>query len=181
MASIDYGSLPAWVSAIGTTGALLINSFLLRKALIERSEALAEKRREQAAKVTAWMDGPKRAINVRNSSDAVVDQFFILLWCRKQGSEYGKLTDAELSVGELPPGETREMGIPWQEPIQWALTGIQFRDSAGRYWIRMVSTGLKEISPVKKWNKKGIVTTVVGGKLQTDKRKYIDPSLLEDA
>ncbi|MEU8024194.1 hypothetical protein AB0B88_18475 [Micromonospora haikouensis] len=149
MASVEYGNLPTWVSAIGTTGALLINALLLRKALNERSEALQEKRQDQASKVSAWTDGQARSILVRNGSEAVVDNCFIDMWYKKSGAPPGDpaITPVELHVGTIPPMTTREVEIPWEEPLQWALTGIVFRDAKGRYWTRGKSDGLKENRP----------------------------------
>ncbi|NLU80370.1 hypothetical protein HCA58_18715 [Micromonospora sp. HNM0581] len=149
MANIDYGNMPTWISAIGTTGALLISTVLLRKALKERTEALDEKKRDQASKVSAWMDGESRSIRVRNGSEAVVDECFVFVWFKRSGLPPGsnEVTRAELPIIAVPPMTTREIELPWEEPLQWSLSGVQFRDSKGRRWKRSMGEGLVELLP----------------------------------
>jgi hypothetical protein len=53
-ATIDFGSLPDWLSGVGTVGALLLTYALLRRELDARRDEVNDRRRAQARLVTVW-------------------------------------------------------------------------------------------------------------------------------
>lgn len=146
MTGIDWGTVPAWVSGIGTTGALLVSLRLLAKTLNDRREKLVEDERAQAVKVTVWMPMEeqhtlgRRIVSIRNSSDAVISDCFVF---------YDFSGEAlELPVPNIGPETTTNVDIArGLSGGVWSLHGIQFRDSSNRVWLRTVQSGLVKMYP----------------------------------
>ncbi|WCN83165.1 hypothetical protein [Micromonospora sp. LH3U1] len=155
MANVDFGNVPTWISGLGTTGALLINSILLRKAFKERGEMLEEKRRDQASLVTAWLDPDSRSIKIRNGSEAAIDNCFVFIDSRTGDKKEFDLV--EYWVGAVPPKATNEVAPRTEQPRHWKLNGVQFQDSRGRLWTRDWMNGLQELTPTladkKRWRR----------------------------
>ncbi|GAB3868984.1 hypothetical protein GCM10029964_128340 [Kibdelosporangium lantanae] len=58
MSSIDWGTAPAWLSAVGTVGSLSLTVRVVWLQVRDRRAELDEKLVSQARLVTAWTAGP---------------------------------------------------------------------------------------------------------------------------
>lgn len=135
---------PAWLTAVGTVGALFASLYLLRVQIMARGVEAQERRMAQARRVSAWVANiarvPERnghftvAVRTRNTSDQPV---------------YGTSIELDLGVRGsfirtpmvLGPGETREFPIEAPAyPRGFPAVSIVFTDSAGHRWLR-TSTG----------------------------------------
>jgi hypothetical protein len=154
---IPWGTIPDWVEAIGTTGALLLGFYLLlreqrkeERAQAERfaywvvEDALFHKLGEKDATFSAF---------IRNGSDAVVTEVEISLVPRRSRRRdmYSPAPPISRPVGHsgrfpmLRPGDEIELRFPAVEenlPSKKVLE-ISFFDSRNRLWILHSLKGLK--------------------------------------
>jgi hypothetical protein len=126
-------------SAVGTVGAFVVGFILLRAEHKREAERSEDERRNQAARISAWVelyrrpDGTKElAFHIHNASDMPIYEVELPVPMpdNEERSEF---------VGLVPPGQTirRPAPVEWlrsyvePEPVQ-----IEFLDSAGRRWTR---------------------------------------------
>jgi len=135
LAGIQWGNVPAWIGSVLTSSSLLIAAFGYRHSVAERT-------REQAARVSAWMVSSRQAC-VRNGNEvALVIRAFIV-----------RPTDAASEAVSIAPGQTRRLSLPASyertavDEGQLALMPwILIDDSAGRSWLRSGDGGLERLS-----------------------------------
>ena len=135
------------VSAIGTAVAIFTSLFLLWQGQVDRRKLAEDRRRDQAARVTAWAewnkdwDGATLAqpacptIRVSNTSDAAVYDAFVDVTSPLDGETL------RVSLGAIPPGgatywnfEERFTAQGWEPEALW--TRLYFRDARGERWKR---------------------------------------------
>ncbi|MEU8034501.1 hypothetical protein AB0C13_39070 [Streptomyces sp. NPDC049099] len=129
---MDWGTVPAWVSAIGTSGSLLMGFHIL---LRDRKK----EERQEANKVICWLDpGPHQigqpdsyTISVLNASERPISNVFTLIKHPK-----GKMT-SERVAPVIRAGEevTCEQTLWDGEAIKF---GVCFEDADGTQWVRDV-------------------------------------------
>jgi hypothetical protein len=176
----DLGTVPAWVSAIGTTSAFAVSLAVLRGSQLDRRRQTDAAVRMQAALVSAWVPVREqpRLVRVRNSSAAAVDDAFIFIRMDVMGRP---IEEVEYPLGTLPPETTVDVPVLGAEPMAWSLAGLQFTDAAGLVWRRDVFRGLRLLFDPDR----GVIERVPGdgpelipvrrGRLRRGVRKVLPP------
>ena len=126
------------LAAVGTVGAFAIGFMLLRKEHRREEVRAQEQRRQQAIKVSAWVEahataygGRELLFHVHNASEMPI--YEVSLPTPEEGAH-----EAEF-IGLVPPGQTVQRPAPREwlktyyspEPVE-----IEFLDSSGRQWTR---------------------------------------------
>lgn len=140
--------LSSVIASIGTVVSTVVALFLLRQGQRDRRELATERRRDQAARITTWVDWNEHSphaslaqphipgIFVANASDAAVHEVFV---------DFYDPTDEQrtrIEIGQVPPGQTRHRDVLSQLPPDpdWAPSALMprlfFRDSNGHTWMR---------------------------------------------
>jgi hypothetical protein len=133
--AIAWGSLPEWIAAIGTVGALAVALVLLKAELDDARLRRGEEVRAQARRVLAWIEytGDHPEVVIRNASDApIYNVEATATETAGQHFEHGRTSVSRSKV--LPPGDTERSEV--YEPGQWAWVNVWFTDSAENHWIR---------------------------------------------
>jgi hypothetical protein len=160
---LDWGSLPAWVAAIGTVGTLAFTLMLVRRELRDR-------RAEQARLVNAWTDSwryryPLEAepevttcdVVVRNSSaqPAYAVRVAVLPWDWNRHQREGGIGRVFLTLPpeqtmkpqdfsyQFPPPPSNEPDPGLNPPIL-----LTFIDSNGRKWCRWPDGVLQDLGVI---------------------------------
>ena len=143
---IAFGTLPDWVAAVGTAGALLAAVLLLRDDRRVRRAQDDDKTREQAQRIGTWITTPdfsEYVINIRNASDLPIFNVTV-----EFGTPAGhELWSEQTSWITLPPGESETAPVAAEASPTGAviLYGTTFTDSAGRSWRRGAAGDLTSI------------------------------------
>ncbi|MFJ3205720.1 hypothetical protein [Streptomyces sp. NPDC086989] len=123
MTGMDWGTVPAWFGAIGTTGSLsLALAILLRD---KRRDDLAEARKL----VVSWLTpcgGDGHKVRITNASDRPfisVGMFNLDQW----------QSDAEMPDGPMLPGECR---VYTHDGVGSSALAMRFTDGDGENWVR---------------------------------------------
>jgi hypothetical protein len=148
----EWGTIPAWVGAVATGGALLMTSFTF---LRDRRDRV----RQQAHQVYAWETRPKdrRAdeplavtATVYNRSDAPI--WNVTLTPRRAGRPYEGAVVTQSGAPDIRPNKE----TAWRWTVQAADAGnmnieplLRFRDAAGREWKK---TGSR-LTRVGRWRR----------------------------
>ncbi len=126
------------LAAVGTVGAFAIGFMLLRKEHRREETRAQEDRRQQAIKVSAWVEahpttygGRELLFHVHNASEMPI--YEVSLPTPDEGEH-----EAEF-IGLIPPGQTVQRPAPREwlktyyspEPVE-----IEFLDSSGCQWTR---------------------------------------------
>jgi hypothetical protein len=137
-------------SAVGTVGAFAVAMVLFRREQRREEVRDEEERRDQAVKVSAWIEavrtthgGHDVVFHVHNASAMPIYEVSLLTPVPSGGGEGGAEGDEEHDeaefIGLVPPGQT----IRRPAPPDWARTyyapepvPIEFRDSSGQPWTR---------------------------------------------
>lgn len=152
-----WGTLPDWVSAVGTLGAFAVALMLLARELAERTRRREQDERHQAQLVSAWViDPPPRGGSVRNVDILHPDDVWIG-W--RNGSQepvhrvvvriYPGFTDTtpiEARWEVWPPDSTGCDAVPMMinpELMVRPPVELSFTDSAGRHWVRSTAGQLE--------------------------------------
>lgn len=157
---MDWGSVPAWFSAILSGGSVLLALYII---LRDRKKA----EREDATKVLVWTetgdDGETETTYVFNASPRTVHAVTLLLW--RNGASFRDDPELEkVSVAPtLRPDEEASktttaptLAERGRQPRPWA---VGFIDADGGSWVRELGTlRLKEQRPYVV----GILTRTVG-------------------
>ncbi|MEV6133605.1 hypothetical protein AB0M05_43545 [Streptomyces violaceusniger] len=137
MSGIDWGSVPTWISALGTTGALSATSWVIvRDRRLER-----RKDPERVVCRIEEINEARMAVKVHNTSDRPVYGTSVLAWTD------GEFEDEELRAEDttrplfrmldvLDPDRETGVLIPFAkdgQPPQ--IVWVQFRDIHGTYWV----------------------------------------------
>ncbi|MFI0829547.1 hypothetical protein ACH4Q7_34625 [Streptomyces roseolus] len=133
MTGTDWGSVPAWFSAIGTSGSLLMGfHFILR----DRKKA----EQEEAEQVICWLEGEPHTdkrdgvgyvVHVSNASDRPVRNVYTVKEDKADSVQAGYVAAVVRSVQEATSqvvvGETENLKI-----------GVCFEDAEWGRWVRDV-------------------------------------------
>lgn len=143
---IAYGSLPDWVAALGTAGALVAAVLLLRDDRRVRRSQDEERNREQAERIGTWIaasGSDSYVINLRNASDLPIYNVTVEFGTPAGHDSWASAT----SWITMPPGETEtaQVAVAASPTGAVVLYGTSFTDSAGRSWRRDASGTLSAI------------------------------------
>lgn len=166
----DWGSVPEWVAAVGTAGALLVGGWLLLKEL--REFRLIEKSREteDAKKVSGWWKwevggntfSPSEGhwikvqhgywLHLRNGSGAPIYDCEIRLvvpsdeTLQHHGYIYPLIAPGETYPSPVPSSALGLMDVEYPlEPAWDAWVEVTFTDPEGRRWQRGEKGKLEEL------------------------------------
>jgi hypothetical protein len=136
----QFGTVPDWIGAIGTTLAFVV-------AFVVLSLDLRERHRRQASHVTAWLERGRAdvTLHIANSSDIPV--YKVRVTPQFLGQDYETITLPLIAPQkELTP---LKLQLPGGDQVSNEFLGVQifFEDSAGRRWRRKRDGKLKRI-----WN-----------------------------
>jgi hypothetical protein len=176
-ALVFWGLGPDWWTAIGTlAGAIgtvaavtvaLVQVGIERRARLTRdSEALEQRKRSQAALVSAWVDGervlqewesePGTLVAMLNRSDTAVYNVAVFIVAQLGRSPDSAEAIMRLSKGDnrayykllgvLPPGSWTASSYGSGGMLLQPAVEIAFSDAAGNHWIRRVSGLLEPLS-----------------------------------
>lgn len=141
--SINWGSVPDWVGAVGTVGALAAAVMVFAAELRHRREERKDAEKDQARLVAAWIEGPAES-TITSSNPEVT--FRVRILNRSDLPVYNCLTRLEWPgnpaahhqiLGAVAPGTDRELilGIKWTTAASnWPTLSLGFTDAAGRHW-----------------------------------------------
>lgn len=156
---IQLGTVADWVAALGTSGALLLTYYLLRKEIGEIRARDLERKAAQASLVSAWTLGYGK----RTEGDGVIVRF----QNASQLPIYSCTIVARADAGEYPPSSASDAGgayfsamapgehgetfvIPAQDPPSDALlpppAKIMFTDATGAHWRRRADGRLESLA-----------------------------------
>lgn len=148
MTSQDWAS---WIGAIGTAGATLIATITLA---LEAWWRRSDKRKEQAARITAWILTNQRSdqktgdtIRISNQSFSPVYRCVATFVINEQDGRHFQ-ADYRRIVTALPPGEW-QLAAPkgWRGMCARPGVEIAFTDAHGVHWLRNAVGQLHE-SPI---------------------------------
>lgn len=150
---IDWGSVPEWLAAIGTVGAVIVALVIAFRDSRQRARA---ERSAQADNITAWQSVVGRGtfnerahINLSNSSSLPIYDIALSYGAPYgEGARFQTGASKQIFLLRLPPGkcQVRELPkVPKLDKPQYELgISISFRDSYGRFWRRDASGVLTE-------------------------------------
>jgi hypothetical protein len=165
---IDLGSLPDWLSGVGTVLAFFFGLRLLGKELQAHREADQDRRRMQARRVAAWYEertadaeGVQRGpvLRLENGSDEPV-YICAVLFAAPHAETWGATTHDEWrrAIGAtgaingargavmLPPGNAKSWELAEEELTAPVPVFLMFRDTQGIAWSRSPRGVLREQS-----------------------------------
>lgn len=142
---LDFGDVPGWVGAVGTTGALLVSLVLLWQEQRRSDNLRSDQQRDQAKRITAWLEynlpagrfepGATLWAKVRNGSDEPIYD----VHAGHLGRQPPGMHPQFFWVGVVAPQQTLQMQVGEEfEPIgtqAWGLD-LRFSDASGRHWLR---------------------------------------------
>jgi len=151
---LDWGSVPAWIGSVLTSGSVLVAALAYRRSVLD-------KERGQASQIAAWValageSGNKRPVaQVSNGSNAPVYEV-IIRFPGLSDLSLPELVAGSITTLELPDSarnlirsktQTKSGGLKWffieveaSRTVERVLGEespvIQFRDALGRWWMR---------------------------------------------
>jgi hypothetical protein len=141
----DFGTVPDWISSVGTVGAFGATIWLLFRETDARRRDVDEHERRQAQDVSCWLgDVPDEALGFDDEGRPY--RWIDLVYVRNGSAEpiyaVGVFIDQVDDqppwhyVGVIAPGETSRR--PWTPPdsLHEPVPALRFTDAAGRDWIR---------------------------------------------
>jgi hypothetical protein len=146
-ATVDMGSLPDWVSAVGTLGAFAVALYLLYRELINRQIEREERLKDQASLVSGWGiissvdSGTICTAVVRNSSNQLI--YKCRIEARIEATSRKRPPRLAYAMWYVvPPGgeEQSSWKLDRYHPSQWPAIELTFIDARGNTWRRK-STG----------------------------------------
>lgn len=145
-ATVDWGSVPDWVTASATGLGFLGALVLLRRQLVAYRAGEEDRRREHAVGVGAWVDLDNYAnlvLHVRNDGRAPIYDCFVTLTF--QGAKEGMIITR--SFKSIPSNVTRDAPLGGHSlyPDHDPDVSLWFRDSAGQQWLREADGKLQEL------------------------------------
>ncbi|MFJ3205812.1 hypothetical protein [Streptomyces sp. NPDC086989] len=149
ISGMDWGTLPAWVSAAGSSAALLATTYIIGR---DRGD----KHRTDANRVSCWMFPPTPeetriagrdgedlviVVQVKNASDRPVFDVECLTWAPHPE----RMGDRPLLVADVlkasDGNNEAAIEVPYSSDIAVpAPAAVTFRDADGRRWLRDLTT-----------------------------------------
>lgn len=140
MSGLDWGSVPTWVSALGTTGSLTAAVGIIRRDHLkgERADANA---------FSCWMDHdpddlasgkdvttkPHNTVFARNNGTRPIHDVVVLTWSGTT-VEFGQAKTLTRTL--LPGAEAHVSSPPAGSPWKPTAVAVAFRDAEGAHWLR---------------------------------------------
>ena len=158
MIRVQLGDVATWLTGIATVGALILAFNQIESERAIRREAqkqtIEDRTREQAAKVTAWIEGEHENaghVAVSNSSNGSVYRIIVsVVGLSKKSVKPNAVPLDRYFLDMLPPGIrflSRENVSFASSNFEVPLTvEIAFIDSAGRNWIRRANGKLQQLT-----------------------------------
>jgi cbb3-type cytochrome oxidase subunit 1 len=129
LSHVQFGSVPDWITAIGTTLAFLI-------AFVVLSLDLRERRRHQATQVAAWFERSQSeaVLHIINSSDTPI--YNVKMTPQLLGRDYDVISYP--LVAPKADHIALKMELPGSHEVSNKYLSVQmsFADSGGRRWKR---------------------------------------------
>jgi hypothetical protein len=126
---IQFGTVPDWVTATGTTLAFLVAFIVLALEIMERH-------RSQASGVAAWLEREDEGAKVRVANSSDVPIYNVRVTPQLLGSDYELISYALIR----PKADFTALNIPvpGASDVSNDYLGVEiiFDDSAGRHWRR---------------------------------------------
>jgi hypothetical protein len=146
MGTINFGDVPTWIAAIGTTGAFVVALVLLFQSLKQSKKDSADRRKEQAKLMSAWSTGvsmtkpyPTISFKLRNASEEPIYAISLRAAVGVRGTFIRH-------VGTLGPQQTADLHIypPAAPRGDNTNPDVAFTDTAGVQWLRKANGQLTE-------------------------------------
>jgi hypothetical protein len=156
-ASADiWGDVPAWISAIGTVGALWVAMWLLFEDLKDRRASREADKQRVARRLSGWCEvkGDKAILWIQNLSEEPA--YDVVGYVGKTGTNLESLPDPdnvymEPVFGVVPPGQKLDFKIDDRRFFASDIfpdipaVAIEFTDANGLHWRRLANGELKNI------------------------------------
>ncbi|MCX4669636.1 hypothetical protein OG453_23620 [Streptomyces sp. NBC_01381] len=130
----DWGTVPTWFSATGTTGALWVGAITLRRAQNKerRSEADAVSCYDGPGGCCGHKVGPGWTVHVSNGSKRPIYNLYAISF----DSDTGTMGQAHRLYNVLQPGVSDHEHLTGQRPTWDSPGALLFRDADDTWWIR---------------------------------------------
>ncbi|MEV3972777.1 hypothetical protein AB0K68_32285 [Streptomyces sp. NPDC050698] len=146
--AIDWGTIPTWVSGLGSTGALWVGAVTLRRAQDKerRSEADAVVCRDKRGDCCGYGRTTTHWIaSTTNGGGRPVYHVFLITY----DSRTGTMGESHLLRNVLAPGVADHIHLPAPSPEWSRPAAIIFRDTDGTWWLRdLLEQSLYRQSPL---------------------------------
>lgn len=137
---MSWGSVPDWVAAVGTVGALLVALFLLKREIDDRRARQRKNDMKPATQVFGWVVAKDDSwgLKVQNNGDEPV---FDLVFYATPPVGLGQPTTRQVLFGTVPPkivldGEYHEHPDEREDLLfGFPSVEIEFTDGRGRHWL----------------------------------------------
>ena len=140
---LDWGNVPAWVGSILTGSSILIASLTYRRSVRDKREERLNQEREQASKVSAWIDQSQWRVFLQNANDAAVK-------ARVYFEDPSQDWIAAYDEKSLGPDERFMAIMPTGPSPQWnsrpSAPALLIVDAAGAIWLRHSSGKLDRLN-----------------------------------
>lgn len=164
IAQLNWGSVPDWLAAIGTIGAVIVALFFAGRDGRERSN---RERRRQAEGLTTWrrfdrLGNITSVVMINNSTGTLFDIAVSVGVARGAGEAFRTGNENNVFLTGLPPGEYEINPPPQDDESMHKTLGVSvtFRDSRGVYWRRDATGELYETTPQEPYAGLGITLPV---------------------
>ncbi|MYR83644.1 hypothetical protein GTY41_01455 [Streptomyces sp. SID685] len=145
---IDWGTIPAWVSGLGSTGALWVGAVTLRRAQNKesRSEAEAAVCRDERGDCCGYdLAAPYWIASAANGSERPIHNVYLITY----DSETDTMGESHLLANMLPPGVADHIHLPVPSPEWSRPASVIFRDADRTWWLRdLMEQSLYRQSPL---------------------------------
>lgn len=145
LGAAEWGTVPDWIGAIGTAGALVAAVVVFSIELRHRREERKDAEKDQARLVAAWVTGPAGTSTLTSHQSSM--EYPVRIVNRSELPVYSCLVRLEWPgapaghhiLGTLAPGHdgTTQCGVPWSAvsvEVGTPTLSLGFTDAAGRPW-----------------------------------------------
>ncbi|MER6230945.1 hypothetical protein ACFUC2_04915 [[Kitasatospora] papulosa] len=134
MTTFDMGTVPTWISGLGTTGALWVGAVTLRRAQNQerRDEANAVSCDDKRDACCGYEVTHGWLASVSNGSKRPIHNVYLITF----DSETGTMGASRLMWNVLPPGITDHIHVEGGRPDWSSPAAVIFRDADGVWWLR---------------------------------------------
>lgn len=147
---IEWGTIPDWIAAVGTAGALFVGLLLLGRQMSAFESSEQDRRAKHAYNVGAWWEpvtgGQVARFFLRNANPTPVYDCLILLRAKSKPLGVAILS---ISIPVVKPNdqvsEDRDASEVHPDDLRGARVELGFTDSDGRHWLRTRDGSLTEL------------------------------------